>query len=92
MNKNCHCELAGYCLRFGKTMSIGQHRLCQTREDYRTLWDQQAAELAAQGKIPARGLGDTIARGTTILGIKPCGSCTERQSDYNERFPYKRRA
>lgn len=34
------------------------------------------------------GLGDTIAKITTALGIKPCGGCKKRQTWLNEHFPY----
>lgn len=39
---------------------------------------------------PSRGLGDTIAKVTHAVGIKPCGGCKERQADANERWPYRR--
>jgi cell wall-associated NlpC family hydrolase len=41
---------------------------------------------------PDRGLGDTIARATQALGIKPCGGCKERQAWLNRKLPYRRRA
>lgn len=37
---------------------------------------------------PSRGLGDTIARVTSRLGIKPCGGCKRRQEQLNKMFPY----
>lgn len=42
--------------------------------------------------VPAesRGLGDTIAKMTSAIGIKPCGGCKERQKKLNEKFPYRR--
>ena len=40
------------------------------------------------GQSGSRGLGDTIAKATRAVGIKPCGGCKNRQKDYNERFPY----
>jgi hypothetical protein len=36
-----------------------------------------------------RGLGDTIARVTKALGIKPCGGCQKRQEALNKLVPYK---
>ncbi|MCZ2076546.1 MAG: hypothetical protein LC130_16305, partial [Bryobacterales bacterium] len=39
---------------------------------------------------PSRGLGDTVAKITTKLGIKPCGGCKKRQGKWNKRFPYAR--
>lgn len=40
---------------------------------------------------PSRGLGDTIAKATSKMGIKPCGGCKKRQSVLNKAFPYKPR-
>ena len=39
-------------------------------------------------KAPSRGLGDTVAKITRAIGIKPCGGCKKRQRILNERFPY----
>ena len=36
----------------------------------------------------SRGLGDTIAKLTTAVGIKPCGGCKERQKLLNKLVPY----
>lgn len=38
----------------------------------------------------SRGLGDTIAKVTSAIGIKPCGGCKERQEWLNRAFPYRR--
>jgi hypothetical protein len=44
------------------------------------------------GKIPLNwksvGLGDTIAKITTILRIPSCGGCRERQAKLNKATPY----
>lgn len=37
----------------------------------------------------SRGLGDTIAKATKAVGIKPCGGCKKRQQKLNKMFPYK---
>ena len=39
--------------------------------------------------VKSEGLGDTIAKITTKIGIKPCGGCKKRQKWLNEKFPYK---
>lgn len=39
----------------------------------------------------SRGLGDTIAKATKAVGIKPCGGCKKRQDWLNEKFPYSPR-
>ena len=41
--------------------------------------------------LPARGLGDVIAKVTTRLGIAPCGGCKQRQATLNRVFPFKHR-
>ncbi len=38
---------------------------------------------------PSRGLGDTIARITSAVGITPCGGCKSRQKKLNKIMPYK---
>lgn len=43
---------------------------------------------STEGK-ESKGLGDTIAKVTSALGIKPCGRCKKRQQKLNEMFPYK---
>ena len=35
------------------------------------------------------GLGDTIAKVTKAVGIKPCGGCKKRQQKLNKLLPYK---
>lgn len=37
----------------------------------------------------SRGLGDTIAKVTTALGIVPCGGCKDRQAKLNKLVPYR---
>lgn len=39
----------------------------------------------------SRGLGDTIAKTTKRIGIKPCGGCKKRQAALNRMFPYRRK-
>lgn len=36
----------------------------------------------------SRGFGDTIAKVTKAVGVKPCGRCKKRQEALNKRFPY----
>lgn len=38
----------------------------------------------------SRGLGDTIARATKAVGIKPCGGCEKRREKLNKLIPYGR--
>jgi hypothetical protein len=37
----------------------------------------------------SRGLGDTIARITKAVGVKPCGKCKKRQEKLNKLLPYR---
>ena len=37
------------------------------------------------------GLGDTVAKMTKAVGIKPCGGCKKRQEWLNKKVPYKTR-
>lgn len=41
-------------------------------------------------KTKSKGLGDTIAKITSSVGIKPCGGCKKRQEALNQAFPYKK--
>jgi len=38
--------------------------------------------------MPSRGLGDTVAKITSAVGIKPCGGCKKRQEAMNKAFGY----
>lgn len=40
-------------------------------------------------KQKSRGLGDTIKKVTSAVGIKQCGACKKRQAKLNKMFPYK---
>jgi len=40
-------------------------------------------------KKKSKGLGDSIAKATKAIGIKPCGGCKKRRDKLNELFPYK---
>ena len=42
--------------------------------------------LYQRGK--SRGLGDTVAKLTKAVGIKPCGGCEERRRKLNSLFPF----
>lgn len=39
-----------------------------------------------------RGAGDTVARVTSALGVKPCGGCKKRQEELNKAVPYSENA
>lgn len=62
MSAPCTCPLAGYCERHQREK--GQHlfHLCQTRDDYRALWDAQA-----EGREYEPTLAEKAARLATAL-------------------------
>jgi hypothetical protein len=39
---------------------------------------------------PSRGLGDTIAKVTKAIGMKPCSGCSKRQRKLNSLLPYNK--
>lgn len=39
----------------------------------------------------SKGLGDTIAKITSAVGIKPCGGCKKRQEALNKALPYNKK-
>lgn len=41
--------------------------------------------------IESEGLGDTIAKATKSVGIKPCGGCKKRRELLNRLWPYKKK-
>jgi len=47
--------------------------------------------ISAATEGESRGLGDTIAKMTKAIGIKPCGGCKKRQERLNKAVPYKGR-
>lgn len=40
--------------------------------------------------MPARGLGDLVAKATSAVGIKPCAECKRRQEKLNRLFRFRR--
>lgn len=48
-----------------------------------------SGETTVNGHEVSRGLGDTIAKITKAVGIKPCGGCKKRQERLNKAVPYK---
>jgi predicted RNA binding protein with dsRBD fold (UPF0201 family) len=41
-----------------------------------------------KAKRKSKGIGDTIAKITTAIGIKPCEGCEQRQTALNHLLPY----
>ena len=68
-------------------------RTCRTDADWRERVTGVREFACPHGftadKLPSRGLGDSIAKLTDKLGIKPCGGCKARQARLNKLVPYK---
>lgn len=71
------------------------------RAKYLALWSEQGLISERQCDTPepsiarqwtvgdkSRGIGDTVAKLTSMLGIKPCGGCKERQAALNALIPF----
>jgi len=56
------------------------------QEKFRKL---HAELLKNAGQEESAGLGDTIAKMTSAIGIKPCAGCKKRQQWLNEKIPYR---
>tara|TARA_R100000278_G_C5471758_1_gene164734 strand:- start:1616 stop:1984 length:369 start_codon:yes stop_codon:yes gene_type:complete len=54
---------------------------------------QELDEMADIEHIQAqsKGLGDTIAKATSAIGIKPCSGCQKRKEALNKAFPYEQK-
>jgi peroxiredoxin len=50
-----------------------------------------SSRLAGGNDRPSQGLGDTIKRLTSAMGIKTCAGCERRRQFLNRAFPYRRR-
>ena len=68
-------------------------RACRTDADWREnvtgVRDFECPYGVTESSLPSQGLGDTIAKATRAIGIKPCGGCKKRQQKLNKAFPYK---
>ena len=68
---------------------------CRTDADWRErvtgVREFDCPHGVTEANIPSRGLGDTIAKLTSKVGIKPCGGCKARQAKLNTLVPYNRK-
>jgi glycosyltransferase involved in cell wall biosynthesis len=103
----CECTIpgGGFCDRHGVDKSAHWVGLCQGRKlAYWRAWElgigpgqRQAARMPAPQRewdpsMPSRGLGDTVARVASAIGMKPCGGCKGRQNTLNRWWPYRPKA
>jgi len=84
------CEGAGFCVRHSMHKTEQLAKLCRTRPDYKQIFDEGRwpGQPEWNVQMPSRGLGDTVAKITSAVGIKPCGGCKERQVLLNRVLPY----
>jgi glycosyltransferase involved in cell wall biosynthesis len=80
----------GHCARHGIYKPAQWVRLCRAGGSYWRAWE--AGKGPAQTKVPnrSRGLGDSIAKLTSAVGIKPCGGCHARQEWLNRWVPFRK--
>jgi len=68
-------------------------RTCRTDANWRErvtgVRDFDCPHGVTADNLPSRGLGDTIAKLTSSVGIKPCGACKRRQEKLNKLVRYK---
>ena len=67
-------------------------RACAIREFDGVLYLDRDSECYRKLRPNAKptGLGDTIARVTSAIGVKPCPGCIKRQAFVNWMVPYRR--
>jgi hypothetical protein len=87
----CECQIAGFCKRHQCNKTEHFHKLCRTRPDYFTLYEEgrgpacvseSAARAAAVGGSGRVGLGDVVAWLAGLIGVKPwpgCGCKTRKE-------------
>lgn len=72
------CDQRGY--------SMADATGCIVKRDGDAIWVD--TDSAVYPRAKDRGLGDTVARLTAAVGIKPCGGCKKRQAALNALVPY----
>ena len=92
----CSCPSPGWCSRHRRHKTPHLYELCQTREDYRRLWDRLAAdprpalhpELAVRYAQPS---GPTVPREEAERRWAICQACPDRKLEYQDGQPVCRR-
>jgi len=69
------------------TMPSGESMGSDLRARYMRLLAPQEWDVS----MPSRGLGDTVAKITTRVGIKPCRGCKGRQKGLNTAVPFDKK-
>jgi hypothetical protein len=87
-----HAALARAAEAFGPAYLTDLEPAAVARDDQGVTYDTtHPAWLAAKVKYAkSKGLGDTLKKLTTAIGIKPCAGCQKRAEILNRVFPYKK--
>jgi hypothetical protein len=80
---DCPCTEPGWCEQYQMQMTTHWVKLCQTRPEYRALWQQGIGpgQFGGTATPRAKGLGDKVADTLKKLGITP-----ERYVEVKQRF------
>ncbi len=83
----------GWCERHHVKKTADWIQLCKTRPAYFAAWEEGRGPgqkpIEWNVNQPSRGLGDTVAKVTHAVGIKPCVGCKKRQVALNIFLPYR---
>lgn len=87
MTHPCLCTGPGFCSRHRMQKGPNNFRLCQTREEYRELWDRSAGYgLTTVG--PEGFLNNVRMMGSRVIELhpkpKPCLPCEKKRSHATE--------
>lgn len=102
--QGCICSVAGLCPLANKRVTDKQIKKCQTSPYFRACMRKEVAlptlsistslEISPTTRVKKkrrwRGLGDVIADGAKLLGIRPCGGCQKRRQKLNKLIPFSR--
>jgi len=82
----CQCPIEGWCNRHQRKKTGRIYELCQTRSDYRRMWDMQAIKQTMTDKSSPKpvavaisadnGPGTILAKFYTRFGIKKTSGCS----------------
>lgn len=83
-----HCATCRDTGKAGTQFRAAMGRSFQLPPDAPDFACPQGKPFTKREPAPSRGLGDTIARITKAVGIKPCGGCQKRRAMLNALVPY----
>ena len=80
----------GYICLLGLYDGKPDARDCAQCEKYETRTPEDGGKTGQKPDMTSMGLGDTVAKITSFMGIKPCGGCKKRQEGLNKMIRYGR--